>query len=114
MVVIVALGLVGLLVLNTTMQNNAFELDRLQGRAETLSTHEAALRADVQRLSSPGRVANEAGKLGMVPNTNPAFLRISDGKVIGEPQPAAPGTNLPGIEPEKSDNPTGPKKQGRS
>lgn len=98
-VAVIAAGLVGLLVLNTTMQKNAFELADLQERADALTTREAALRADVERLSSPGHVAEAAGDLGMVPNTNPVFLRISDAKVIGKPVPATAGTNLPGIEP---------------
>ncbi|MGH3423522.1 MAG: hypothetical protein ACRDO8_02265 [Nocardioidaceae bacterium] len=98
-VVTIVAGLVGLLVLNTAMQKNAFELARLQGKADTLTTREAALRVDVEKLSSPAHVADKAGDLGMVPNTNPVFLRLSDGKVIGKPVPAVAGTNLPGIAP---------------
>ncbi len=34
------------------------------------------LSAQVAELSSPGRIADEAGKLGLVPAANPTFLRL--------------------------------------
>lgn len=92
-------GLVGLLVLNTAMQKNAFELAALQERSTTLATRQAALEAEVGTRSSPENLAAKAGDLGMVPNANPVFLRMSDGKVIGRAEPARAGTNLPGIRP---------------
>jgi hypothetical protein len=33
-------------------------------------------------------------RLGMVPNANPVFLQPSDGKVIGDPEPAEPRSNV--------------------
>lgn len=35
------------------------------------------LSAQVAELSSPGRIADEADKLGLVPAANPVFLRVS-------------------------------------
>ena len=40
-------------------------------------------------LRQPQRVAEQAAAIGMVPNPSPAFLRLSDGKVLGDPDEAA-------------------------
>lgn len=96
-VALMAVGLVGLLLINTSMQRKAFELTDLRERAANLEKREQALKLDVERLSSPDRIAAEAGRLGMVPNASPAFLRLEDGEVVGQPRPAMPGTNLPGL-----------------
>ena len=96
-VVLMALGLVGLLLINTTMQRGAFELTELQDRAETLHTREQALQLEVSSMTNPDHIATQAARLGMVPSTSPAFLRLPDGKTTGRPSPALPGTNLPGL-----------------
>ncbi|MGH3357221.1 MAG: hypothetical protein ACRDO7_00355 [Nocardioidaceae bacterium] len=96
-VALMAVGLIGLLLINTSMQRKAFELTNLQEQAATLQTREQALRLEVDGLSSPDRIATEAGRLGMVPNASPAFLRLEDGEVLGHPRAAMPGTNLPGL-----------------
>lgn len=103
-VALMAVGLVGLLLINTSMQRKAFELTDLRERAATLDKREQALRMDVERLSSPDRIAAEAGRLGMVPNASPAFLRLEDGEVVGNPRPAMPGTNLPGLSAPQRDD----------
>ena len=43
---------------------------------------------------APQRLARQANKLGMVPSVNPAFLRMPDGRVLGDPV-VAPGTAPP-------------------
>lgn len=96
-VALMAVGLVGLLVINTSMQRKAFELTNLQQRADTLQERRQALEMDVERLSSPDRIAEEADRLGMVPVASPAFVRLEDGEVLGQPRAAMPGTNLPGL-----------------
>ena len=45
------------------------------------------LRAQVAELSSPGRIADEANKLGLVPAVNPVFLRL--------PEPSNPPLPIP-------------------
>ncbi|HLR84955.1 MAG TPA: hypothetical protein VK059_08390 [Nocardioidaceae bacterium] len=102
-VALMALGLIGLLLVNTTMQRGAFELTDLQERADTLQTREQALQLEVASMSSPDRIATKAARFGMVPNASPAFLRLPDGKIIGQPSPALPGTNLPSISREPAD-----------
>jgi hypothetical protein len=85
-------GLVGLLVLNTSLQQGAFYEASLQDQQNALATKQEDLRLKVAALRDPQRLAREAQSLGMVPNTNPAFIDLSDGSMLGDPQPATAGT----------------------
>lgn len=99
LVLLLGVGLVGLLILNTTMQRRAFDLSRLNQRADALDVSAEALRMRTERLASPQRLALEAAELGMVPNTTPVFLRLSDGRVVGDPVPASTTSSVPGLLP---------------
>lgn len=81
-------GVVGLLMFNTHMQQNAFAATELEQHATDLSAREQTLAMQLQELRDPQRVAEQAQALGMVPATKPAFIRITDGKVLGVPTPA--------------------------
>lgn len=83
-------GIVGLLLFNTSMQQGSFVASSLEERAAVLAGKEETLRIQLHRLREPQHVAAEAKKLGMVPAGNPAFLRLSDGKVLGKPALAQP------------------------
>ena len=85
---VLGLGLVGLLVLNTSLQQGAFYVRDLQARAEQLTEQREALQLHVAELREPQRVAARAADLGMVPNPSPAFLRLTDGSVLGNVTPA--------------------------
>lgn len=87
-------GLVGLILLSTVLQAQAFEIARLSTRADALGVQQQELRREVDRLQAPAALAERAIRLGMVPNANPAFLRPSDGEVIGDPEPAEPRSNV--------------------
>jgi type II secretory pathway pseudopilin PulG len=87
---ILVLGLVGLLLLNLSMQKASFRLAALQDRAAALQTTEQSLDLKVDRLSSSNRLSDEAIRMGMVPNPNPVFLDLSDGSVVGDPTAARP------------------------
>jgi hypothetical protein len=87
-VFLVAAGLVGLLLVNTSMQAGAFEAGRLQQTNQLLAEQQGDLQRQVQQLSSPSEVTRRAGELGMVPDPDPGFLRLSDAKVLGDPKPA--------------------------
>lgn len=91
-VVILALGLLGLLLLNTVLAQDAFRLHSLQVQGRVLADHEQGLQREVERLQSPQSLAARAATLGMVPGGPPAFLRLSDGKVLGA---AVPGQAPP-------------------
>lgn len=88
---VLSMGLVGLIVGSTILQSQSFEQAELDREVATLQTQQQSLAREVDRLHSPGSVADRAANLGMVRNTNPAFLRLSDGKVLGKPKPAEKG-----------------------
>ncbi len=92
LVAVLAAGLVGLLVLNTAMQRSAFALESLNSTADRLEVRRQVLDLKVDRLGSPEVLGRRATELGMVPMENPVFLRLSDGKVLGNPRPAVAGT----------------------
>lgn len=88
------LGLVGVLVLNTTIQGRASELRTLQRQADSLSHEQAALTTEVQLLRSTTTLEQRALALGMRPNPHPAFITLPDGRILGTPT-AVTGAELP-------------------
>ena len=93
-ITVISLGLVGLIFMSTVLQGQSFELSKLEKEADSLRTQQDSLRHDLDRQKSPAGLAAAAVGYGMVPNGNPVFLRLSDGKVIGKPVPALPDTNV--------------------
>ena len=97
---ILSIGLVGLIIMSTILQAQSFEAQKLTQQAAELETRQQLLATEVDKLQSPANVARRAIQYGMVPNTNPAFLRLSDGKVLGKPEAAKPGnTNIRSVTP---------------
>jgi hypothetical protein len=87
MIGIFGLGMVGLLMLNTTLQNQAFEARALNRQATELAYVQADLEQRLDAYAAPNELAFAASKLGMRPNPHPAFLVLPDGRVVGEPKP---------------------------
>ncbi len=85
---VLSIGLVGLIIGSTMLQAQSFQQAALDREVADLQTQQQALAREVDRLQSPGSIADRASAQGMVRNTNPAFLRLSDGQVLGEPKPA--------------------------
>lgn len=81
-------GLVALLMLNTAMAEGSFTLHRLQATSGELTDTQQALTQAIDAQRSPANLAARAAKLGMVPADSAAFLRLSDGKVLGVASPA--------------------------
>ncbi len=81
-------GVVGLLLFNTSMQQASFAASSLETQARTLTAREQTLRMELDDLRDPQRVAEAAQAMGMVPALSPAFLQLSDGKVVGVPAAA--------------------------
>ena len=88
----------GLLLFNTSMQQASFAASSLEEQARTLTARQQTLRMELDDLRDPQRVAEQAQQMGMVPAVSPAFLHLSDGKVVGVPdgghpreRPAHPG-----------------------
>jgi hypothetical protein len=87
---ILGAGVVGLLMFNTHMQQASFYATRLQARADDLTAREQKLDMELERLRAPQRLAAAGKALGMVAPGVPAFVKLSDGSVVGRPTPASP------------------------
>ncbi len=87
-------GVVGLLLFNTSMQQSAFVATSLQTKADSMSAKQQSLEMELEVLRDPQKVATRAKRLGMVPAPSPAFIRLSDGKVLGSPEVARRGSPL--------------------
>jgi hypothetical protein len=79
-----AVGMAGLLLLNTTLQNQAFQARRLDREATALAYQQAALASQIDQLGGAAELARRASALGMRPNTQPAFLVLPGGKIVGD------------------------------
>ena len=76
-------GLIGVLMLNTAMAKGSFVLGDLQDTSNELADAEEALSHAIDAQSAPSVLAQRALDMGMVPSETAAFLRLSDGKVLG-------------------------------
>jgi hypothetical protein len=91
---VLTIGLVGLLLLNTSLQRRTFVVTDLRTRAAHLALREQNLQVQVSRLESPQRLATVAAAAGMVRSDSPAFLSLATGKVIGVAKPGQPGNSV--------------------
>jgi type IV secretory pathway VirB10-like protein len=93
---IFGIGMVGLLMLNTALQSQAFESRTLNRQATELAYAQADLENQLDVLAAPQELARRASLLGMRPNPFPAFLELPSGKVVGEPTPVR-GKEVPAL-----------------
>ena len=89
-------GMAGLLMLNTTLQNQAFAARTLNRQATELTYVEADLNARLDAVAAPASLAQQASSLGLRANPYPALLVLPSGKVIGHPR-AVRGNELPAL-----------------
>jgi hypothetical protein len=82
-------GVAGLLCFNTSMQQASFTATAMEDQAASLDAKQQSLNMELDALRDPQRVAVRAKEMGMVPPNAPAFIRLSDGKVLGKPVPAS-------------------------
>lgn len=88
--VLLGVGLVGLLLINTTLSARAFTLHALQSTSGQLGDAQDALTQQLASERSPERLAQRATALGMVPAQSVAFVRLTDHKVLGVAKVAQP------------------------
>jgi hypothetical protein len=106
-------GLTALLFLHTAIAEDSFRLHDLTARSSVLADREQALEQEIAAVAAPQRLASRAKALGMVRSENPAFIRISDGRILGRPKagqappPRAAATPSPST-PASAAAPTGP------
>ncbi|HOQ53413.1 MAG TPA: hypothetical protein PLF56_07350 [Micropruina sp.] len=94
--VFLTLGMVGLLLLNTALQEQGFAVQNQQKAADQLGYRVAELESEITEARSSTRLAEEATKLGMVPNPYPVYLSLPAGTVIGDPTRIS-GYELPDV-----------------
>jgi cell division protein FtsB len=84
--------LVGLLLLNTELAQNAFTLSELQQNNAQLQQREQQLVEGIAEENAPGVVAQKARGLGMVQVSRPAYIDARTGRVTvnGTRPPATP------------------------
>lgn len=82
-IAVLAAGLVGLLLLNTSMERGAYRVTALRAESVALSAQQQQLQLQVAALGDPQEVAQRALRLGMVQNPSPAFLSLADGAISG-------------------------------
>ncbi|MGO4956426.1 hypothetical protein ACTQ49_03990 [Luteococcus sp. Sow4_B9] len=82
-------GMVGVLLLNTAIQQRSATVTQAQREAEDLGHQQASLTARVEQLRSSSGLAEKAWEIGLRPNPHPVFVQLdADGKggrVVGEP-----------------------------
>jgi hypothetical protein len=90
------LGMAGLLMLNTTLQNQAFQARSLNRQATELAYVQADLEDRLDKQAAPAEVARRASLAGMRPNPYPVFLVLPEGKIVGKPTRVS-GREVPGL-----------------
>ncbi len=85
---VLAAAMVGLLLLNVTLEQGAYELRQQQKAATRLTETRDALAEQLRTKSAPDALARQADKLGMVPGSGVAFLQTGNAAVIGQAAPA--------------------------
>ncbi len=86
--VLVVGGMLGILVVNSKVNENALRLENLQRRQASLDVQQQQLEQKIAEAEVPGNLTARARKLGLIESGPPAFIRLQDGSVIGVPQPA--------------------------
>jgi hypothetical protein len=85
--VVVVGGVLGILVVNTKINENAFRLSELREQQAVLDVQEQQLKQEIARAEDPGNLTAQARKLGLVEGT-PVQIRLPDGRLTGMMTPA--------------------------
>ena len=82
---VLTVGVVGVLLLNTSMQQQSDRLDLQREQVATLTTTVQQLRTKLDRTADPARLAARARRLHMRPAPRPQFVSMQ----LSERSPAA-------------------------
>ncbi|MFE1322899.1 cell division protein FtsL [Kitasatospora phosalacinea] len=93
-VALLSAGLLGLLMLNTALNEGSFTLSRLKKQTTEATDQQQTLQQQIARQSAPDALEQQARALGMVPGGDPAFLN-PDGTVTGKAVPAEDAPPVP-------------------
>jgi hypothetical protein len=90
---LLGVGMVLILVINTSLAQGAFTISELQAQQSTLTQQEQTLAEAVAAAAAPESLEERARALGMVPSENPVFLDVTTGAVLGKPRAAGGATS---------------------
>lgn len=88
LIALVGAGMIGLLLLNTALQNQAFEASQLRRQAAEMSYAEGELQQLVIEAGSARELSRRATALGMRPNRDIAFVQLETGAISGDAKPS--------------------------
>ncbi|WP_327291578.1 hypothetical protein [Streptomyces sp. NBC_01198] len=105
-VTLLAGGLISLLLLNAAVNQDSFQLNKLENETTGYTDEQQQLQQEVDQYGAPATLERKARQLGMVPGGNPAFLGPG-GSVLGTPEratappapPRPPASAPPGTPP---------------
>ncbi|MFM7147543.1 MAG: hypothetical protein ACKOW5_14565 [Actinomycetales bacterium] len=81
---VLALGLLAILFVNTMVAQGGFAVVELRTEQARLAERQQVLQASIAGAAAPAALEGRALALGMVRMKSRAFLRVSDGKVLGK------------------------------
>jgi len=79
------LSLIVLLVINTSLTQDAFVLEHLKSQNNIVKDQRDAILREAALKSSPAYVAAKASKLGMVPTSDPQFINLDPSSTQSSP-----------------------------
>jgi hypothetical protein len=95
-IVVTLLGIFAILavqlMLSIAVSGGAYEIASLKGEMRSTEQQRQMVAEDINALVAPDTLAGLATSLGMVTDNNPAYLRLSDARVVGEAVPATAGS----------------------
>jgi len=77
--------------ISIALSDGAYQISALQSEQAELARDQQKFSEQLDVLSSPQNLANNADALGMVRNSNPVYLDLTTGAVHGVPTPAEAG-----------------------
>lgn len=80
-------SLLGVLMLNTAMATTAYDIHDQQVQLARLSETEQSLAQQVERLSSPVLLQQQAEELGMEPADGMRYITLADNAILGRDAP---------------------------
>ena len=78
----------GQLLLSISVSSGAYEISSLKSEMRSSQQSLQIVGEEIGALNAPDTLASLAASMGMVEDNNPAYLRVSDGIVLGEAIPA--------------------------
>ena len=77
--------MVAQVLLSVATESGAYEIAHLQSANKEATRSYQQMTQEIDRLASPQHLARNAEALGMMSNNTPAYIRLSDGAVLGAP-----------------------------